>query len=193
MTRIRVKQAGHADGLSAVRSTFQSIHALRPKIAATVEAAQRALYLDGTLPERLRELVRLRIGFHNQCRTCMAVRYAPDSVTESLVCTLEKPQEAPDLTDAERAALAFADLFATDHLAIGDAMYERLRAHFDEGELVELGFLCAIFVGTGRLAATWNVVESLPRSFQEAAGVVTPWGHDAVLSFHREGDHERDC
>jgi len=111
----------------------------------------------------------------------MAVRYAPKSVPESLVCALEAPREAEDLTDAERAAIAFADLFATDHLAIDDATYDQLRVHFDEGELVELGFLCAIFVGTGRLAATWNIVENLPRSFREAEGVVTPWGHDAVL------------
>jgi alkylhydroperoxidase family enzyme len=185
MTRVLLKDAGPGEGLSAVRSTFGAIHALRPKIAASVESAQRSLYVDGTLPARLRELVRLRIGFHNQCRTCMAVRYAPDSVPESLVCALESPQEVNDLTDAERAAIQFADLFATDHVAIDDAAYERLRAHFDEGEIVELGFLCAIFVGTGRLAATWNVTESLPRSFQEAEGVVTPWGHDAVLALRR--------
>ena len=41
-----------------------------------------------------------------------------------------------DLTPAERAALRFADLFATNHLAIDDAVYDDLRLHFTEGELV---------------------------------------------------------
>ena len=28
------------------------------------------------LPARLLELVRLRVAFHNQCRSCMSVRYS---------------------------------------------------------------------------------------------------------------------
>ncbi len=48
----------------------------------------------------------------------MAIRY-PDAIAagldEPLVCSLEKPEGEPDLTEPERAALAFADKFATDH------------------------------------------------------------------------------
>src|SRR6202000_1740076 len=74
-----------------------------------------ALPPGGTLSRRLAELIRLRIAFHNRCRSCMAIRYGEaldDGVTDDLVCSLEKPYDAPDLTDAERAALRFADLFA---------------------------------------------------------------------------------
>ena len=81
------------------------------------------------MPGRLIELVRLRIAFHNQCRSCMAIRYSTglnDGLTEGLVCSLERPQEAEDLTDSERAALAYADLMATDHLAVDDALFDRL-------------------------------------------------------------------
>jgi alkylhydroperoxidase family enzyme len=56
-------------------------------------------------------------------------RLSDDVVSEALVCSLERPYEAPDLTDAERVALRYADLFASDHLAI-DETYESLRAHF---------------------------------------------------------------
>ena len=65
-----------------------------------------------SLRRRLLELVRLRIAFHNQCRSCMAVRYESalaDGLTEDMVCSLEQPYEAPDLTDAEKAALRYAD------------------------------------------------------------------------------------
>lgn len=182
MTSITVQTESGKEGISAVRATLKAIHALRPEIASAVEAAQAALYTKGTLSARLRELVRLRIAFHNQCRTCMAVRYAPGEVAEGEVCSLERPAEAPGLSDAERAALDYADRFATDHLSIDEAVHDRLRQHFDEGEIVELGFLCAIFVGTGRLAASWKMVENLPESFRSAEGTVTPWGHDTVLS-----------
>ena len=93
--------------------------------------------------------------------------------------------EAPDLTEAERAALHFADLFATAHLKIDEEAYDALRNHYTESELVELGILCAYAVGFGRLAATWHVVDHLPDSFNEvgvAAGAITPWGHPKSIS-----------
>ena len=70
------------------------------------------------------ELVRLRIAFFNQCRSCMAIRYTDavnDGVTEDLVCSLEKPAEAANLTAAEKAAIDFGERMATDHLSIDDA------------------------------------------------------------------------
>jgi alkylhydroperoxidase family enzyme len=113
----------------------------------------------------------------------MAVRYrkaVDEGVSEELVCSLEQPEDAPDLTDAERAALRFADLFATDHLAIDDAVYDDLRRHFDEDQLVDLGLLCAYCVGIGRLVSTWRVTDDLPERFR-GDGVVTPWGSDALV------------
>ena len=98
-----------------------------------------------------------------------------DGLTEGLVCSLEKPEESPDLTDAERAALRFADLFATDHLAIDEAVYDDLRQYFDEGQLVEIGANCAMDVGMGRLVATWDLVDDLPEQYQAPERRYGPW------------------
>ena len=133
---------------------------------------------------RLRELVRLRIAFHNQCRSCMSVRYqsaVDDGLTEDAVCSLERPAEAPDLSAAERSALHFADLFATNHLAIDDTVYDDLRRHFTEDELVELGMHCALCVGFGRLAATWAVTDELPEAFKSATNPA-PWTSGGVVA-----------
>ncbi|MET0909619.1 MAG: carboxymuconolactone decarboxylase family protein, partial [Ilumatobacteraceae bacterium] len=89
----------------------------RPEAYNAYVEAEQVLRATGTLKPRLVELVRLRVAFHNQCRTCMATRRAPELVSEQLVCSLERPYEAPDLLDEERAALRYADLFAADHLA----------------------------------------------------------------------------
>jgi alkylhydroperoxidase family enzyme len=182
MTRIAVATENLKQGFSAVFTVLEAIYSLRPSIAKQFEQAQKSLYTEGTISPRMRELVRLRIAFHNQCRTCMAVRYAPQEVSEGLVCSLEKPAEAADLTAAERVALNYADLFALNHFAIDEKIYEALRKHFSEGEIVELGYLCATFVGFGRLAASWNMLEVLPESFQQPKGRITPWGHEKVLS-----------
>jgi len=158
----------------------------RPEIAAGLGAVTDAINHSGTLPRRLVELIRLRIAFHNQCRSCMAIRYdeaVQDGVTEELVCSLERPAEAEDLTDAERAALRFADLFATNHLAIDDAVYDDLRLHFTEEELVELGVHCAYAVGMGRLAASWSVTDDLPDAFRSTPdSPLAPWDSEGVVA-----------
>lgn len=163
-----------------------SIRAHHPELAKAHAIYGAATKKAAVLPARLRELLRLRIAFHNQCRSCMAMRYADgvdDGVTEDLVCSLEKPYEAPDLTEAERVALRYADLMATNHLAIDDALYAKLKKHFSEKEIVELGTVCAICVGFGRLSATWDMVEDLPERFQDKGEKpVTPWGPDAWVT-----------
>jgi hypothetical protein len=142
-----------------------------------------ALKVHRQLPEKLVELVRLRVAFFNQCRSCMAIRYTDaleDGVTEDLVCSLERPQEAENLTPAEKAAIRFGEAMATDHLRIDEAMYAGLREHFSEAEIVELGMTCAFFVGFGRLAATLHMVEELPDAFRRD-GPVAPWGEERVV------------
>jgi AhpD family alkylhydroperoxidase len=161
------------------------ILAQRPVMAECLGAFSDAVIHSGTLPRRLVELIRLRIAFHNQCRSCMAIRYREaleDGVTDDLVCSLETPQEAPDLTPAERAALRFADLFATNHLAIDDVIYDDLRQYYTEGELVEIGLNCALDVGIGRLAATWHVTDDLSDDFRDGDGkILTPWGQPQLI------------
>jgi AhpD family alkylhydroperoxidase len=156
------------------------IYAQRPELAVEYLRFAQALREHRLLSDRLVELVRLRVAFWNQCRSCMAVRYGEgldDGVTEALVCSLERPAEAPDLTEAERAAIAFGDLMATDHLAITDETFERLRSHFSEPEIVELCMNVALFVGFGRLGSALHMVDDLPSHFQGEDGErVTPWG-----------------
>ncbi len=142
-----------------------------------------ALKMNRALPDRLIELVRLRIAFFNQCRSCMAIRYSDalaDGLNEDLVCSLEKPDEADNLSNAEKVAIRYGELFATDHLAIDDSIYDELREYFSEAQIVELGMTVAFFVGFGRLAATWKMVEELPEAFQETEKVIAPWGEESV-------------
>ena len=163
-----------------------SIRAHHPELAKAYARYSAAARQCAVLSPRLRELVRLRIAFHNQCRSCMAMRYADAvdaGVTEELVCSLEQPHEASDLSPAERLALRYADLLATNHLAIDDAFYERLKQHFSEKELVELGSWCAICIGFGRLSATWDMTEDLAQRFRaDGDEPVTPWGPDAWVT-----------
>jgi len=115
----------------------------------------------------------------------MAIRYSDaiaDGLTEDLVCSLENPMDADNLTQREQLAVRYGELMASNHLAIDDAMHDELRMHFTEPEIVELGMTVAFFVGFGRLAATWNMIEELPEKFQDLnAGTLTPWGEESII------------
>lgn len=160
------------------------IYAQRPPLAAKFLEFGRTLREERLLPDRLIELVRLRVAFRNQCRSCMAVRYEEgiaDGLTEELVCSLEHPEEADDLTEAERAAIAFGDLMAANHLAIGDETFDRLREHFGEPEIVELCMNVALFVGFGRMGAALHMVDDLPERFRSDEEQITPWGEGELV------------
>ncbi|WP_211276754.1 carboxymuconolactone decarboxylase family protein [Erythrobacter tepidarius] len=178
----RLVAAIQPDNLTDLEQGLTRFFAHCPEQALGLMGFAGALKRNRSLPERLVELVRLRIAFFNQCRSCMAIRYADavaDGVTEGLVCSLERPQEAENLTAAEKAAIRYGELMATDHLAIDDAVYDELRQYFTEAQIVELGMTVAFFVGFGRLAATYHMVEELPQAFQ-SAGNIAPWGAEKI-------------
>ena len=136
-----------ADSGTALEQGIMRMFAHTPEISKGLVAFGGAIKSHRSLPDRLVELVRLRVAFHNQCRSCMAIRYQDGvdaGIDEDLVCSLEKPQEAEDLSDAEKAAIEYGELFATNHLAIDDSVYENLRKYFSEAEVVELS-ICLLY------------------------------------------------
>ena len=174
-----------ADEATPLEQGMMRMMAHTPEMAKGMLAFSGAMFKNRTLPRRLVELVRLRVAFHNQCRSCMAIRYksaVDDGMTEGMVCSLERPQEAADLTDAEKAALRYAEISSVDHFSISEATFDDLRDYFTEAQIVELGMFIAFFIGFGRLSAAWDMIEELPESFQDKqAAVVAPWGEPAIL------------
>ncbi|HSF06519.1 MAG TPA: hypothetical protein VLG10_12075 [Methylomirabilota bacterium] len=89
----------------------------------------------------------------------MTVRYAgarQAGLTEAKIAALDDLRSEL-FSPRERAALTFAELMATDHLKIDDAVFAELRRHFSEAEIVELGVATALFVGFGRFNAILGI------------------------------------
>jgi len=171
------------DSGKRVMIAMSGIMAHMPKATKYLVATKAAAKHAGTLSQRLIELVRIRMAYHTQCRTCMTLRFQEcldDGLTQDLVCSLEKPQEAENLTPQERKALEYCDKFATDWLSIDDKYFQGMRKLFTEAEIVQLGFVCALHLGTGRLMASYAVTEDLPETMQGEAGDhrYKPWEVD---------------
>ena len=162
-----------ADSATELELGIARMLAHAPELAMGLLGFGGAMVTKRTLPERLIELLRLRVAFHNQCRSCMAIRYraANADVSEDDVCSLEQPHKAESLNDRERLAVELGDRFACDHLSIDGTFFEQLKALFSEAEIVELLMHCALYVGVGRLAAVLDMTEDLPEGFN------LPFGH----------------
>jgi AhpD family alkylhydroperoxidase len=173
-----LRELAQGDALPVVQQKMLGVYANAPELAKAFLIFTGAMSQGFTLRRRLLELIRLRIAFHNQCRSCMAVRYESalaDGLTEGLVCSLEKPMEASDLTDAEKAAIHYADLAASNHFAISEETFVNLRKFYTEQQIVELCMYVAYCVGFGRMAAAYRIIEELPESFQDTTTTITPW------------------
>lgn len=154
------------------------VFAQRPDILKALLAFGATLVGNATLSPRLQELIRLRLAWHNQCDLCMLMRYKTaiaDGLTEEHVRQLEHPQDAADFTDAEKAALEYADLTATNHHAITQATFDKLLRFYSEKEIIELGTFIAFYDGFGRLEAIWDPIELLPESYQDRSVTRAPW------------------
>lgn len=175
-----------ADERSAAELGNLPLYAHNPKIATSLVRFQAALRTEGTLSRRLVELVRLRIAFHNQCSRCMSIRSGDgvdEGVTEALVCQLAQPDVSDDLSDAERSALRFADLMATDHESITDDLIQDLARHFTDAQVVELGMNIAMHIGFGRLSRALDSLDDVPDAFLTPPDgtPVFPWSGPGVV------------
>ena len=84
----------------------------------------------------------------------MGARFAlarQQGLTEELIAELPHFETSTKLTNQEKAAIRFADILAGDHRKATQETFDNLRAHFTEGEIVDLGFRIVTFVGYGRL------------------------------------------
>jgi alkylhydroperoxidase family enzyme len=70
---------------------------------------------------------------------------------EDTICTIREAESSERLTDAEKAAVRFAELLALNHQAIDDGVLGELRRHFSEEQILEIGWAAAAFIGFGRL------------------------------------------
>jgi alkylhydroperoxidase family enzyme len=145
-----------------------------PELAMGLLGFGGAMATKRTLPERLIELLRLRVAFHNQCRSCMAIRYraANADISEAEVCSLEQPQEAESLDDRERLAVELGIASPAIICPSTRHFLSSSKASSQEAEIVELLMHCALYVGVGRLAAVLDMTEDLPEGFN------LPFGHD---------------
>jgi len=133
------------------RGTLINVYKLllhAPPLAASwldlISTARYKVELDG----RLREIAIVRVAYLN--RTDYVVKQhvpelsAPEGLSKAECDALADWRSSTFFSPRERAALAYADAMTRD-IAVADAVFNALRPHFSERQIVELTVLIGIY------------------------------------------------
>lgn len=117
---------------------------------------------DSDLEESLCELVKMRASQINGCAYCLDM-HSKDAraagETGQRLYALNAWRETDFYSERERAALAWTEeLTEISENEVSDELYETVREHFDEEELVALTILVIAINGWNRLAIGFRTV-----------------------------------
>ena len=154
-------------------------HVYRPRMAAAMEQLSAAVYQETTLTYREAEGARIRIAHINGCLMCQGYRIAEhlpialqkmDSAeapntsekrgtapTEAFYKAVATDWRASELfSDRERLAIEYAERISLEPVPLpyDDDFWDRLHAHFDEGEIADLTYSITTWIATGRVVHT---------------------------------------
>jgi hypothetical protein len=108
------------------------------------------LFRNGVLDHAIKELCRLYVSRSVVCEYCGNQRSvtatSSGAVIEDHVMDLLNFEASPRFGERQKAALAYAEAIVW-HLETDDAFWDRMRRHFTEPELVELGCMIGLTLG----------------------------------------------
>lgn len=146
-------------------SLFTMMH--RPRIAAAfLEMNQAVMENKGRVTSGLKRLIAYLSSMTTGCRYCeahairAAERYGSD---EDKMNNIWDYATYPAFTEAERAAFDFSIAASSVPNGVTDEIAERMRAHWEEGEIVEILGVIALFGYLNR----WN--DSMGTQLEEPA------------------------
>jgi len=146
----------------------QRIDALKVSPAAYKAVGALETYIDQSgLDRKLLHLIKIRASQINGCAFCLAM-HTRDArklgETDERMHLLDAWREAPLYTDRERAALAWTEaitLVSRDH--VPDEVYDEVRRHFSEKEIVDLT-AAAVAINS------WNRIAIAMRATPQVSG-----------------------
>ena len=115
----------------------------------------------GSVEPLVLELVKARTSQINGCAYCIDMHTKDARAmgeTEQRLYALNAWREAPFFTDRERAAIEWAEAIArVADTHVPDDVYDRVRRHFDEPQLVTLTFAAVATNAWNRLVISFRV------------------------------------
>ena len=121
------------------------------------------VFYGGGVDRQIVELVRLRLANIHGCAFCNRSDRAAAmaaGLSEAKLDALSDYENGP-FTEAEKAVLALADVMVLTNPKgeITPPLYARVKQHFTDGELYELGIMMAVLCGMAKFIFAFDLVE----------------------------------
>ena len=148
-------------------------------LAAFAELSAVIVVRPGQLDPGLKALIMYMVSCSAECQYCAAHSAnlaALRGVSTRKIEALRQFEQSPEFSEAERAALRFAQAASQVPNAAGDTEFAELRRHFDDDQILEMVAALALLGFLNR----WNdtlatPLEEGPRNFAECHLTATGW------------------
>jgi alkylhydroperoxidase family enzyme len=141
------------------RPESQAVRAHVPAVFWSFANTWRDVFHRGVADHRIKELCRIYVSHSVRCEFCgnqRSIKARNSGVVEEDYKDLLNFERSTRYDERQKAALAYAEAITWD-LDTDDAFWARLKTHFSEPELVEIGYFVAITMGQQRWLRTLNI------------------------------------
>jgi len=141
------------------RPESQAIRAHVPAAFWSFAQAWDGVFRNGVMDHAIKELCRVYVSRSVKCDYCgnqRSVKSAKQGLAEADYMDLLNFERSTRYDERQKAALAYTEAITWD-LETDDALWTRLKRHFTEPQIVELGYFVAITMGQQRWLRTLNI------------------------------------
>ncbi len=124
------------------------------------------LFYKGQVDIPSKELLRLRLAGVHGCAHCNRgdrLAAAKAGIAQEKIDNIMNP-EAPCFDERERAVIDLADQISLPNMnsELTRDLYDRLRRHYSDGDIYELGMCAAVLTGAAKMLFVFDLVEREP-------------------------------
>ena len=141
------------------RPESQAIRAHVPAVFWSFANSWRDVFKNGVADHDIKELCRVYVSRSVKCEYCgnqRSMKAAAQGLAEDDFRDLINFESSARYDERQKAAFSYAEAITWD-LPVDDAFWARLKKHFSEPELVEIGYFIALTMGQQRWLRTLGI------------------------------------
>src|SRR5579862_9426304 len=141
------------------RPESQAVRAHVPAVFWSFANSWCDVFKNGVADHAIKELCRVYVSRSVRCEYCgnqRSMKAARQGVVEDDYADLINFEASARYDERQKAALSYAEAITWD-LPTDDAFWVRLKAHYSEAELVEIGYFVALTMGQQRWLRTLEI------------------------------------
>lgn len=111
---------------------------LRPDILQAFMPFSKAVYYEGRVDRLIKEEIFVKVSEMNKCQFCMVAHTSALKQFGYSDEEIEDVKQVRNVTDKQKVALEYAEQVTIDANKVSDELFNRLKGHFNDGDIVEL-------------------------------------------------------